>query len=373
MKRKVVLSWIIFLNLILCFVCSLQINLFSWYSYLQLGILAFTAVSYFVAIKEVGNKRLIAFSFLSLLYFGATYFIAPRAGLGSVVIIFFSMLSVLEISEAEFSEFAKKLLLYLILITEAGLFAISFLYRFNWEHYKSAGVNPNTLGVIFLIIPMIYFLMDENKSKIKKYTFLGLIIISAFGMINCRSRMAIVSLAVYCILIILPNKILNGKSFFILAAAVIVLGTVFPIVYVILCKSGYKVGLLGKNIFTGRQLIWFKTYLAMKLNAVYPIFGIGSNIRENVNLHSNYVGVFFNFGVIGYAIYYSFILVIIKKCSVFFKNRTVKLSLLMFLCVALVMGFTETTTTWETMILPINLGLGIALQKSKMLESKYEQ
>ena len=213
---------------------------------------------------------------------------------------------------------------------------------------------------------MIYNLLDNRHTRKNALITIAMVGLSAVGMVYCRSRMTLVSLGVYFILAYIPNKMISNKRYIFLVLLVIVIGLAIPVVYLYLYRSGYNARVLGKNIYTGREYLWGIVLDKLAESKIIMFFGAGAHAAEGLNLHNNYLDILFNFGVIGFSIYYLFYVKIFSQCAKIIRDIEIKRGLAMFVSFFLVLGWTETTTLWAPMFVGMNLGIGMAYNKSRI-------
>ena len=176
--------------------------------------------------------------------------------------------------------------------------------------------------------------------------------------------MTLVALGVYFVLAYVPEKVLNNRRYIFLVIVVIAAGVAILCIYLNLYRSGYTAIVLGKTIYTGREYLWAIVLERLGHSRMEFLLGAGARATEGLNLHNNYLGILFNFGIVGLLIYYLFYFTIFTKCSKLTQDKEIKRGLAMFVSFFLVLGWTETTTLWAPMFIGMNLGIGTAYNKA---------
>jgi len=140
-----------------------------------------------------------------------------------------------------------------------------------------------------------------------------------------------------------------------------------------LYNTGYSLEMFGKPLYTGREELWLNMFTLLKNNTVAFVFGMGSQTvlwENDLNVHNNFFNIIVNFGMIGYALYYIFILSYITKLAKYIQQKTVRKPLLMFVCAVLLLGFSETTSLWSVIFPFAYFGLIVANSKYAGVEKK---
>ena len=136
-------------------------------------------------------------------------------------------------------------------------------------------------------------------------------------------------------------------------------------------KNDIDITIMGKSLYTGREIIWSNMYDALSENVVNWFFGLGSDVSlwgdRTLNVHNNYFAVIVDFGVIGFLIFYVYIF---KKMGfVNEKESTCKKLLFSFIAYVFLLGVTEVTTMYSVTYSLVFSAFSIALSKSKEKES----
>ncbi|MEH7014858.1 O-antigen ligase family protein, partial [Neobacillus niacini] len=194
-----------------------------------------------------------------------------------------------------------------------------------------------------------------------------ILVVSSWAIINVESRGALMTLIMFIILNnFLPWKFWrNRRITLVVFSLVIFIGTIFPVIYTQMYISGvnYSIPFTTKSLYTGREVIWLN-YFEMANKPAEWLFGLGSNAKlwagEHLNVHNNYLAILTNFGVIGFLLYYGFILKQIDNIYKKGKLNKYQCSLIIgFLCV-LIYGFVEVSTFWYIMFFFNFMFLGLA-------------
>lgn len=370
MERREFLGGILIIQFIICCISATRVEFFSVYSSLSLYISIATLLLYFMLLRWKMNRKIFLFMLFFLVYQYFVVTVNAQSGFGSAVVISLSLFTLIEISDSIFDSKLKAFLNKIVYLSEILILISSVAFKNNWIYARESGtsINPNTIGMMLALLPMVYFLFSSELDRRKKYILMSMLIMSAVGMWWCQSRMTLVVLFLYFVMTFLPKKIFNEERTKIFIVLVIILGVLFPFIYMYIYQSGYTARVLGKNIYTGREIFW-KWALHLLTNSWETlVFGVGSKATENLNLHNNYLDVLFNFGIVGFSFYYGLLCKIAFKCSKYMKDETVRRGVFMFISFLLVLGYTETTTLWTNLFVGVNIGLGVAWQKANLLE-----
>lgn len=100
---------------------------------------------------------------------------------------------------------------------------------------------------------------------------------------------------------------------------------------------------LGKPFFTGRETLWFNVYTVM-MKGVY-LFGHGEDTI--INLHSVYMNVLYNYGILGVLFYFGFITAVYIYIRKYINDSVVRIALIGYESVYILLMF-------ETRILNVN-------------------
>ena len=305
-------------------------------------------------------------------------------GYGSVATYFIPFLLYFVFSNFEFSSGAKRFLIILFACNILLLFVYSFPYRTNWENWQQnsvVAINPNTLSMFLLFAFMIISVFFDLKNKKYLISLAVLFVITVFSMYNYRSRGALLTLLCFTGMLFLPKFLYTRKTFLIASIILILLGTAVPFVYLFMYTNGIDLSFLGKSLYTGREDLW-KNMFSLFDDPVKVIFGLGSKVNldgKALNVHNNFFNYIVDFGVIGFIVYYAFVLYQIWKIAKYSDNPIIRKSLIMYICAVIILGFSETTSMWATVfplayfgLISANCEYSKTLKKSLTLKKRHD-
>lgn len=338
-----------------------------------LYILGFLSIFLFCLNRKMYSTQFLFFSVVVLsLIISLMY---TQGGIGSAIafILPFLLLSGLQyISLTSFDEKAIRILSIFMIVF---LFIRSFSYDLNWWYDRDTIMNPNTLAQ-FSVFAYTYFAsFFTSKTKLTKVLSLVLLTISAFACINYSSRGALVALITYGLGLILINKI-NKKKIILCFVVLVILSTLFPFLYLYLYENNEVATILGKPLFTGREVIWERLLNKLNDNPTKWFLGLGSNVdigKDVLNVHNTPFSIIVDFGILGFILYYGYILYLLLKVR-HYDVKTKKL-ILSFFSTTIVLGFTEVTTMWPVSIAMAfcSLGLAIANQSNASKDNSIQE
>lgn len=347
---------LIFLTVLFAFSGNL-FKVFSSYS-----LLIYTAVAIWeIFYERTLPKKIATVVLVSSIYFFAVPLFNANAGIGSFILITVSILNMVTMNSMAVK---KKLLIFLEKYAFFSVLAMTIVSFYihgsvaNYVAFCERGVNPNTWAEITIFLAMVYASVHIQKSKLLNLVILLCALVTAF---NCRTRFMTVAALVYTLLYLLPVRVFKGNRMLLFTIAVVLVGTLFPFLYLFIYKSGFQMMIYGKEFFTGREVIWDSIFSSMSDHKLKLLFGVGSNFNAEVtNTHSVYLGVLADFGIIGYVLYFGFIIYLISKKGNNIEYENTKNGLLMFVIGNLFMGITETSMLWSGVFCLSYIGLGLA-------------
>lgn len=367
MEKARIKSGHIFCIILIITCCSLVSNaLFDVYS----GVALYINIVFVFLLLIIGGSfqrndlmmisLMAAYSILTLML--------TQGGLGSVLLFVLSLLWILVYKKIVLTEKIISFIKLICLITIIFIYVKSLNYAENYRYYLLIEINPNTLGGISLYTYTIWFALTDFSNVKNKLLGVILTVVSIISMVNCSSRMTVVSLICYLVLILFPAKFSKPKFFMNIVLLILLIGTLFPFVYLYLYDIGFNLEFLGKSLYTGRESIWSAVFSLLQENPGSIIWGLGSKAQvwgdNNTNVHNNYFAIFVNYGILGYVMYFGYILYTIKKiCNADFYDTKKKL-LSMYIACVLILGFTETTSSWVVTFIFAFFGLGIACNQN---------
>lgn len=339
-----------------------KISLFTSFAFLVIGLL----------LGDEFNKKFLIFIALATAYFFASAFISG-GGMGSVATFAISLAMPAAYTAMVFSKWQKQMLFCVCVFGIIALLIYSVFYNKNWHEWETTRTNTNTLGWFVMFLFMISCVLTDFKSKklLKNLLIAALFALSFWAMFNYKSRGTTVVLLAFAFMVNLPAKIYEKKRIFIVAVLFTLFVILFPFIYLRLYGLDYSLTVFGKPLFTGRQTLWLNVIDKFKQNPLSLIIGLGSktDIGGNyLNVHNGILSIVVCFGLVGFAIYYGYILYKIWVLSDCVSNSTVKKGLLMFLCAVILLGFTENSSFWTVSYPFAYFGLAVASGEKNRIE-----
>lgn len=214
-----------------------------------------------------------------------------------VVLFFWFMINLIQTKNSKLIKDYLKIIHYILMIF------LLFIVTFR----KSVMTNYETLVYIGLAT-IIYPTFDFKKRKNIKVFLLSFIWSYISYTIGARAQ--IMSFIIYALSYLVLKKVNFSKKFlnrcFIIYYIIL---NVFPIIYTWLSVSPYSevlnniaLNLTSSRFFSGRNILWNGIY--SRMSGLYDvIFGLGLNstgliVRSNISLHSLYVTIFSEGGLI---------------------------------------------------------------------------
>lgn len=324
-KRKINIK-INFEIILISFLFISIINPFLNYSNLILSALAIlrcTIILLFILNKlyTVNKKMLILYlTFIaSLLVSYVTHFsglevICNLITLSGVLVCFKSISS-----EKKYRNLIFKI--YSIFIS-IYLFCYFFINEYHGHgNFLNISINPNT--ATFIILIYITMLLHKLSMSNKKSLYITIISILLLIAPLLGSRTGMVGIFILLILYLFRRdfkSIVHHDIAFIIIfisfTSIVFTYLYSTTLYNYLGSSGIE--LFGKNLFTGRQLIWGEAYKQLNDNF---IFGIGNNLapypnkplETSVNIHNFILGVVTQYGIISLTLLLAIIHQFFKK------------------------------------------------------------
>ncbi|TCI49909.1 O-antigen ligase domain-containing protein [Exiguobacterium sp. SH5S13] len=334
-----------------------------------------------VVVNKIYVKDLGRYIFIALfLAYGFFTVITTDGGIGSVITPPFSFLLLYLLYDSNFNKKKIKILLFIFLSLNIFWVFNSVGYYSKALYSKNEFLNSNTVGMLVMYTAIyISIFVDKLNIKFSKIISLFIFIFSAWAILNVDSRGALMALMTFIFFSSLfPWKLWRSKHLTLaIFSIVIFIGAIFPLIYTRMYVSGfdYSIPFTTKSLYTGREVIWLN-YFYMADKPSEWLFGIGSNAKlwaeDTLNVHNNYLAVITNFGIVGFVLYYGFILKQIN--NIYKKGRLNKYQcnlIIGFLCV-LVYGFVEISTFWYVMFFFNFLFIGLAVNESKIQKNSIE-
>lgn len=306
---------------------------------------------------------LLAYSLLSISF--------TKGGWGSVVNFCASVLLLEITTESRFSEFYYSLLQKISLVC-----LVLVCWKAIVWHYTPNSINPNTFGMLILFMFLYWFSLTDFKKVIYKLLLLLCLILSLCGLEGCSCRSSSITLISFLIINICTRRKYAAVLFRSIIWIFLLLGIFFPLFYLYLYQRGFNIEFFGKSLFTGREGIWFLMLAELKRNLFGCIFGLGSKMEfwvgHNLNMHNNFFAILVNFGLVGVFMYMKFLLFKFKTPLKHLNNTLIRKLILSEICIVFLLGFSEVISIWPPILIYQSLGLGIAFNLAKILETNHD-
>ena len=214
------------------------------------------------------------------------------------IIITFLVLKNLQFSRQQIKRIRGVLVVCLIILLSS--FSITQAYGSLLVYSGNTYINANTYGILWLALFFnLILLIDLHVSnRLWKIWLLALTILISMSFIwasGCRT--ALFALVFFCVMCMM--KKLDCKKVFVV---LIVAGFILPSIYIALSEAYGDVQLMGKNLFSGRQNVWAKTWEQIKLS---PILGTGTTLMIDIgngnytdSAHNVYLGIWKTIGIV---------------------------------------------------------------------------
>ncbi|MFZ1302009.1 MAG: hypothetical protein WAQ27_05570 [Candidatus Microsaccharimonas sp.] len=253
---------------------------------------------------------------------------------------------------------ARVIFKYISLLTLGYLFTISFGYYVSFLDANSivadpdAFTNPNTMGLMTLIIYIIVNKLTQKSNRILKFI---LLIVAVVSLVNFESRTTLLCLALYILIPVLLTRLKSFKRYsrFVLITTITVIAFLFPVIYVqSAINSSANSELLGKPLYSGRQELWHDVMYEITTDNVVLSGSISQDLIANSpsgGLHNMYVDMVYRAGLI-FAMVVFLVLILIFVRTKNLSNKTFAAA-----CCILVYGYTEAVFfggTYLGMVMP---------------------
>lgn len=315
-----------------------------------------------------GFIKFFAFSIVFLAYLAATLS-KTSGGWGSVVTAYFGLFYLYALSEIQISARNIKYLMGIMVFSLVLLTIFSYGYFDMFYSNRSEVINSNiiasTIVSCIIYIDLLHERSSMRNSKLLLFVLYGLAI---YGVFNCSARMSLLVIFLFLILNhVFPKSVFNKTTIPIIALILFVFSLVMPFAYVYLFQNGYQLNqpILGKSLYTGREMLWSEFIYYMGDDVINWLFGIGSKITiapgtsTVQHLHNNALSIITSFGIVGLMFFYGCIFTFLHKTL---RNREIddfdKSCYITFL-VYLVEGLTENSMVGLG-VFPL-LGIGIMM------------
>lgn len=235
--------------------------------------------------------------------------------------------------------------------------------------------SPNSISMVLVVIFVwysTYFHMKKDKFNIWIILLYIFMMVMVFMM---KTRSALIILLLYGILLwIVPRKMYNSRKIVTYVALIIIFfGCIFPVIYVSMSSNSqiadFIYNMTGKYLFTGRDLIWKRFFIAIEENKMGFLWGLGSkaeySIGQGLSLHNSYLNIILNYGIGGIVILQYFICLKIRDL---YENNSngltfAQVSLLSGYFCLLVESCAEVTLLTSYMVLFTNMLFGLCLNR----------
>lgn len=285
--------------------------------------------------------------------------IMNNGGIGSLISLYNLLIGILVFSNIEISKRNKFIAILLI-----SILFLKYCYLSNNSYSNNVyynGFNSNTVAQIIMFSCLIISRCLQNINKKKIYILLINLVATLF-ILKCQSRGALLGIIVYIILLLSSKKEISKSKIKYLLITVILIGTIFPIIYANMYKNGvdFKIPLIDKSLYSGREAIYLDIIDGFKDNETSIFVGLGSKFQlihyATLNAHNMYLGLLVNFGIFIYLLVMIYILIILLKQCDYKKS-------LPFIAI-LLNAYFETSMLWAA-ILVFPCMLIIFVQKEK--------
>lgn len=174
------------------------------------------------------------------------------------------------------------------------VFTLDKTYVYGGDVYDFFGndLNVNTWGMLTLAAALHWscFIDCLKRKKQKKkeknlLTFLEIIVIVAFGyqIYLSESRTSLIVLCLFVIWNLAKKKPLQYKNYKKTAVFILLASVIFPFFYLYLYGIVSDITVLGKGLFTGRQIVWGSVIQEIMK---YPFLGSGNDLLISTIQHS---------------------------------------------------------------------------------------
>ena len=223
-------------------------------------------------------------------------------------------------------------------------------------------------------------LIAESGVRFAKIISIAFTIIGMITILNCRSRASLLALASYLLLsYIMPKKVHNKRKFLkYIFTIVILVGTLIPFIILSFYQRNVELTLpfISKSLYTGREIIWSQMFNLLKEDPFSIFFGLGSQIQNNKGellvAHNSYMAIIINFGLIGFALIYGFIILKFNRIINFVELNKHQFKFFLGYISIFIHGFFEYTFLDPIFVIFTFLFLGLALNFSSISDIKEE-
>ena len=304
-NKNTILFFSIFLISILPIIFK-TLNLHSGFS--STTCTALTTLILFFCYCVNANKILsVDFLVLTLINIASLLITISFRGAVGVSIIYLNILLLLQLlNNATFTK-RQCQFLHLCIALPLLFWILSLNTELAWKAYvcepDGTYVNPCTMAIITLACFYHFIIFFDLTIRTKWLRNIAYIVLSLFAIYfidTAVCRASLMSLFAYWGLSLFQKKI--ATNYKMVLTAILLFSFIFPIVYIGLYYLIGNINFFGKNLFTGRQIVWSSVYENI---LEFPIFGAGSgNTIANVDngfmddAHNLFLGIWKNIGII---------------------------------------------------------------------------
>lgn len=339
-------------------------KMFDVYSEIAIYVYTILILLYYISIRR--HQRTPTLLLMTAVSYMVVSVVITGGGLGSVLTCAMAMATLDMTANVAFSFRQSRELALVCYGVNLYVLIYSIKYASNWKYYMLNDINPNTLGMYLMFTLMLWDNLQYIKSK-GIYVFLSGILLtsSLFGLINLHARAMMAVVLFYCILKFIPRQVLNKKRLLAVSVTIMLVCAMFPFVLLYLYKEGFDLQVMGKSLYTGREVLWSTMFRLLGQTKGAWLFGLGSkanfNTTHNLNVHNDYFATIVNFGLVGFVLNSLYILFYLNRAfNLIESNERSRKWLYMFLASILLLGATETVTHWAPIFILSYLSLGIA-------------
>ena len=208
----------------------------------------------------------------------------------------------------------------------AGLYMAFLLFYFfvayprlftTWDQYKYNTNTAATFMIYTLLCAFVFLEMFYDKSPVVGL-FMVMLLLKGFQMsLWHRARGAFIMLIMFMVFrYLIPSKWWGNKTFYKVLCLLATFGSLlFVGIYVVVGATGanFKMPFFYKEVFSGRDKIWYEFFTMLTETPLKPFTGIGTNWQLQSFFEFNVHNAMYNFLVIHGVIVFAGILYFIFK------------------------------------------------------------
>lgn len=259
--------------------------------------------------------------------------------------------------------------LHLLTFVLLTLFVYTIKIPDNLTHIRllsGSNINPNMLAMIALAAFGHFkcFIDETNIHKSKRGILtLLFVVVTVYKILQLECRSALIVLLGFVVASMIIRKPLKYKTYKLLSIIIMVGSLLFVLLYMWLYYKVGNIQILGKSLFTGREIIWGS---AIDIIKEHFIFGCGNSIRFDTvhdmvttTSHNTLIGLWKILGIIPTI---SFVFMLANNPCTKKQYNMLKTPQLFFLC-SLVFCFFESFYTDAALFLFYVLFLTIRVER----------